>query len=63
MDIVAYFVLKIKWAGRKGKMTLTQKRVLILLIIIIVAAILGRFAIRAFINFLVGGTMSGGNFL
>lgn len=44
-------------------MTLTQKRILILFIIIIIAAVLGRLAFRAFLNFLMGGTMFGGNFL
>lgn len=44
-------------------MTLTQKRIIILIVIIIVAAILGRLAVRAFINFLVGGTLFGGNIL
>lgn len=44
-------------------MTLTQKRVLILCIIIVIAAILGRLAVRAAMNFFLGGTMFGGNFL
>ncbi len=44
-------------------MTLTQKRILILFIIIVVAAVLGRLAFRAVLNFLLGGTMFGGNFL
>lgn len=44
-------------------MTLTQKRILILLIIVIIAAILGRLAVRAFMNLLVGGTLFGGDFL
>lgn len=44
-------------------MTLTQKRILILCIIIIIAAVLGRLAFRMILNFLVGGTMFGGNFL
>lgn len=44
-------------------MTLTQKRILILLIIIVIAAVLGRLAFRAVLNFLMGGTMFGGNFL
>ncbi len=45
------------------KMTLTQKRILYLGIIIVTAAILGRLAVRAAMNFLLGGTMYGGNFL
>lgn len=44
-------------------MTLTQKRLLILLAVIIVAAVLGRLAVRAVLNLLVGGTLFGGNFL
>lgn len=44
-------------------MTLTQKRLVILLVIIIVAFVLGRLAVRGIMNFLLGGTMFGGNFL
>lgn len=44
-------------------MTLTQKRLIILLVIMIVAFILGRLAVRAVMNLLIGGTMFGGNFL
>ncbi len=44
-------------------MTLTQKRLLILAIIAVTAFVLGRLAIRAALNFLVGGTLFGGNFL
>lgn len=44
-------------------MTLTQKRWIILLAIIIAAIILGRLAVRGMMNFLLGGTMFGGNFL
>lgn len=44
-------------------MTLTQKRILILCIIIVVAVILGRLAVRSVMNLLLGGTMFGGNFL
>lgn len=44
-------------------MTLTQKRHLILLVVIIVAVVLGRLAVRAFKNLLLGGTMFGGDFL
>lgn len=51
--------------GRKEfrEMTLTQKRWIILLIIAIVAFILGRIAVRAAMNLMLGGTMFGGNFL
>lgn len=44
-------------------MTLTQKRLLILLVIAAAAFVLGRLAVRAVINLLVGGTLFGGNFL
>ena len=33
------------------------------IIIIIIAAVLGRMAVRAVLNLLLGGTMFGGNFL
>ena len=44
-------------------MPLTQKRLLILAIIAMVAFVLGRLAMRAFMNMLLGGTLFGGNFL
>jgi hypothetical protein len=44
-------------------MILTKKRILILFVIIIVAVVLGRLAVRGILNLLVGGTMFGGNFL
>lgn len=44
-------------------MTLTQKRMVILLIVIAAGVILGRLAVRAGVNALLGGTMFGGNFL
>ena len=44
-------------------MTLRQKRILIMSIIVVVGLIAGRLAVRAFMNFLVGGTLFGGNFL
>ena len=44
-------------------MTLIQKRMLSLIIVIAVAAVLGRLAIRAVMNLLLGGTLFGGNFL
>lgn len=44
-------------------MTVTQKRWIILLIIAIIAFVLGRLAVRAVMNFMMGGTMFGGNFL
>lgn len=44
-------------------MTLTQKRIIILLVVMIVAFVLGRLAVRAIMNLMLGGTMFGGNFL
>lgn len=44
-------------------MTLTQKRIIILFVIMIAAFILGRLAVRAVLNFLLGGTLFGGDFL
>lgn len=44
-------------------MTLTQKRWVIILIIAVAAFLLGRLAVRAFMNLLLGGTLFGGNFL
>lgn len=44
-------------------MTITQKRWIILIIIAIIAFVLGRLAVRAVMNLMVGGTMFGGNFL
>ncbi|MFD1886315.1 hypothetical protein [Paenibacillus wenxiniae] len=44
-------------------MTIMQKRIILLTIIVIVAAVSGRLAVRAALNVLLGGTMFGGNFL
>lgn len=44
-------------------MGLTQRQFIILLIIGLIAVVLGRLAVRGILNFLVGGTMFGGNFL
>ena len=44
-------------------MTLIQKRLIILAIIIIVGIVLGRLAVRGFLNYLLGGTLFGGNIL
>lgn len=45
------------------KMTLTQKRPIILLVIIVIGIVLGRLVVRAVMNLMLGGTMFGGNFL
>lgn len=44
-------------------MTLTQKRIIILVVVVIAGIVLGRLAIRAITNLMLGGTMFGGNFL
>ena len=44
-------------------MTLMQKRLLILVIMIVSGAVLGRLAVRAVLNLMLGGTLFGGNFL
>lgn len=48
----------------QGKeMTLMQKRIIILLIVMVIAFVLGRLAVRAVMNLMLGGTLFGGNFL
>ncbi len=44
-------------------MTLTTKRILILAVIILTGFIMGRLAVRALLNLLLGGTLFGGNLL
>ncbi|WP_282195067.1 hypothetical protein [Thomasclavelia cocleata] len=44
-------------------MQITKLRIFILIIISIIAFVLGRMVVRAILNFLVGGTLFGGNFL
>lgn len=44
-------------------MTRTQKRLLILAVIALAGFVLGRLAVRAVLNLLVGGVLFGGNFL
>ena len=44
-------------------MTLMQKRILILVVVILIAVVLGRLAVRAIMNLLLGGTLFGGKFL
>lgn len=44
-------------------MTLTSKRILILTTIILTGFLLGRMAVRALLNLLLGGTLFGGNLL
>ena len=44
-------------------MTRTTKQILILLAIDLIGFVLGRLAVRALMNLLLGGTMFGGNIL
>ena len=44
-------------------MAFLQKRLLILGIVVLIAAVLGRLAVRAVLNLLLGGTLFGGNLL
>ena len=44
-------------------MSVTAKRIIILIAVAVIAAVLGRLAVRAVMNLLLGGTMFGGNFL
>ena len=48
---------------KEKEMSLTTKRVILIAIIVIVAFILGRLAVRACMNFVLGGTLFGGNIL
>ena len=63
VTIVASIAYRIEPVKGDIGMTLTQKRLLSLLAVILVAAVLGRLAVRAVLNLLVGGTLFGGNFL
>ncbi len=40
-----------------------KKRIIILIVIVVLGIILGRLAVRAFMNLLIGGTLFGGNIL
>ena len=44
-------------------MTRTTKQILILLAIVLIGFVLGRLAVRALMNLLLGGTLFGGNIL
>lgn len=44
-------------------MTLTQKRTITLAVVILAGIVLGRLAVRAVLNLMLGGSMFGGNFL
>ena len=44
-------------------MSLTAKRIIIIAVIALSAFVLGRLAVRALMNLLLGGTLFGGDFL
>lgn len=44
-------------------MSLTAKRIIIIAVIVVAAFVLGRLAVRAFLNLMLGGTLFGGDFL
>lgn len=44
-------------------MSITTKRIIIFLVLIAVGFVLGRLAVRAVMNLMLGGTLFGGNFL
>lgn len=44
-------------------MSVTAKRIIIVFIITLLAFVLGRLAVRALMNLLLGGTLFGGDFL
>ena len=44
-------------------MSLTTKRIILIVAIVIIAFILGRLAVRGFMNLLLGGPLFGGNIL
>lgn len=46
-----------------NKITLRQKRIMIMSIIVVVGMIAGRLEVRGVMNLLMGGTLFGGNFL
>lgn len=50
---------------RKGKvfMSLKKKRIITLIIVFLIAAVLGRLAVRFVMNMMLGGTLFGGDFL
>ena len=49
---------------REGKeMSIPLKRIIIIAVIAIIAFMLGRLAVRAFLNLMLGGTLFGGDFL
>jgi len=44
-------------------MMLMKQKIIILGVIVLIGLVLGRLIVRLFLNFLLGGTLFGGNFL
>lgn len=44
-------------------MSLKKKRIITLIIVVLIAAVLGRLAVRFVMNMMLGGTLFGGDFL
>lgn len=44
-------------------MSITTKRIILLLVLVAAGFVLGRLAVRGVLNLLLGGTLLGGNFL
>lgn len=61
--MIQLFHIKIKSYLKGVEMSVISKRIIILACIVIVAFILGRLAVRAVLNLLLGGTLFGGNLL
>ena len=47
----------------EGNISVLTKRLILLAVVAVAAAVSGRLAVRAVLNLLLGGTMFGGNFL
>ena len=44
-------------------MSIAAKRIIVIAALVVIGFVLGRLAVRAFMNMLLGGTLFGGNFL
>ena len=44
-------------------MSIGAKRIVVIAVLVVIGFVLGRLAVRAFMNILLGGTLFGGNFL
>ena len=60
IDTIVSIMVKHTLSDRKF---MTKKRWIIVAVVAIIGILLGRLAVRAFLNLLLGGTLFGGNFL